>query len=213
MLSGLVFCMLCGKTMGSMTASKAGPRSFFCSTVATGGCGKTRIAMDPLEQWVRVGFVEALSDVTLSSVPGDGPQDMGAATRQAIMADERALEQMDADYYDGILDRSGWLRQRRRMSDRLEANQAQLSRHAARLTRAHLPAPAEILRVWDGRDNAWKRSMLSALIERVEIDAVPSGMAFTLPRRRRESDAQLAQRRAEHLAAVLVKRVTIVWRA
>jgi DNA invertase Pin-like site-specific DNA recombinase len=214
MLSGLVFCRLCGKTMGSMTKSSGGPHAFFCSTIATGGCGKTRIAMEPLERWVHAAFLEALTDVTLAPPTSqDGAQDEDAVIRGAILTDEQALEQVNSDYYDQELKKHEWLRQRARLNDRIEANRARLSDQTARIARGHLPAPGEIARLWPDKDNAWRRSMLAAVIERIDIDAFPAGMASTLTRRKGESDTELTERRAAHLATVHERRVSITWRA
>lgn len=218
-LSGLLRCGHpgCGKLLGSMTKSKGGPVAFFCSKMATGGCGKVRIAMQPLEDWVVEAFFASLDDLTViqpdpSDAHGAGDDEYGRL-RKAIIADQRALDQVNTDHYDGELSRPEWLRQRRRLTDRIEQQRQQLTQLTASTVRAALPAPEELRRQWPERDNQWRRTMLSAAIDHITIAPFPEGMATTLTRRRGETDEQLAKRRAEHHAAILERRVHITWTA
>ena len=72
-LSGLLACKLCGRRLGSMTDSKAGPVAFHCSTLAMGGCGKVRISMHLIEPWVRAAFLESFDGMTVTC-PGRRPR-------------------------------------------------------------------------------------------------------------------------------------------
>ena len=210
-LLGIVFCGRCGNRLASMPGSKGGPAAYFCSTQATGGCGKLRIAIDRLEPWLLEHMVASIDTLKLQ-IGGDSDQLIQEA-KSALLRDEAALNQMDDDHYAGLLPRSDWLRQRARVAKRHDETQTQLAELLSRSASASLPSGVELKRQWPLQDAHWQHAMVASVIDKVVIQPHPKGMALTLSRRRGESDADLESRRQTHLIKILRARVHITWRA
>lgn len=223
-LSGLMRCggtmpdgTPCGHVMVSMTTSAAGGRAFVCSAQATGGCGRMRIAMDPLEAYVTEQVLVALDGPDLAAALADDTDDDGTETRtrEALAADEHALEALTDERDDptmGITD-AEYRRRRAKIITRMDARRADLATAVGRHTRSSLPSADELRDQWDVRDNLWRRTILAAVIDRVDVSPHPLGATTHLSRRRGEHDDQLRARREVHQAAILDTRVTIRWRA
>ena len=230
-LVGLVYCGTCGCALSSMPLEKADPgkvvkRAMGCNKQAHPGredehghrhgqaCGTIRIAMESLELWVTEQFFETVDSPAFRAAVAADPEDdqQSADLRDVIEQDERRLEQIDTDHYDGTLDRESWKKQRQRVLDRVETNRGRLSHLMVRASAPQLPGADVLRRQWATRDAAWRRSMLSTVVEKVEILPYPIGMTTHLSRRRGETDEELDARRTELLVAVLEKRVVVRWR-
>jgi hypothetical protein len=57
----------------------------------------------------------------------------------------------------------------------------------------------------------WKRTILSSVIERIEISRHPAGVASNLTPRATETDNAFNARLANHRADVLERRVSVRW--
>jgi site-specific DNA recombinase len=234
-LSGLMRCKLCGNRLASMPAGKAGPASFYCSSFAGQrrkdgqvitrgtGCGKIRIAMAPVEQWVFDQLLDYLQspelEAAMAATPTEDLAQRQTELRASIEADSERLDAIDDEHTDGLLDDARWRRQVQRLTTRIEANRNALAEVEARDAAPVAPDADAVMRGWKRHgsgsraDNAWRRSTLGMFIEQVTISPHPSGAAVNLTRRRGESDNELADRRAVHLASVLEARVKVRWKA
>jgi site-specific DNA recombinase len=209
-LSGLLWCSLCGHWLSGSTSR--GKRAFVCQT-ANGGCGKIRIDYDATEVWV-LGLVFARLDVPgvqrgLSSRETSGDDD---ELRQRIADAERALERLDDDHADGLLDRRRYQRQVQRIQERLDEARRELAE--AQRTTFVVDVEGRSLRdAWDEHEHdvAWRRAFLEHVIDRVTIAPHPADVTSTLTRRRGESDEQLKSRRKEHQERIMLQRVRIRW--
>jgi len=95
--------------------------------------------------------------------------------------------------------------------ERLDVAQNALS--AAIHARVHVAIPSgnELRAQWPQRDNVWKRTILSSVIERIEISRHPAAVATNLTARATETDNQPHSRLANHRADVMEVRVSVQW--
>ena len=210
-LSGLVRCGRCGQAMNSSTASKGGPAAFVCTTLVTGGCGKMRISMEPLERYV-VAYVAYLLDsrewrAAMAATSDDDEAEQ--ALRGAVVTDERRLERLADEHDDDLIPDSEYRRRRKRLEGRIAENRQALGKLARRRAMTDLPSGSDFLDLWERWDNPTRRTFVSRVIDRVEVAPFPPGMTTNLSRRRGESDRDLRSRRDRHEATVLERRVTV----
>jgi site-specific DNA recombinase len=226
-LSGLLFCAnvlpdgsVCGRVMVSMLGNRQSKgenvtrHAFICSKVATGGCGSMRIEMHHLERYIEYQVFARLDSPELRAAlaaKGKGATDIEKRLRKAIADDERAMRRLAEDYDDGDVPKAEYRQRRKRIQDRLDANQSALA--DATRTRTHLTLPSgnELRAQWPHRDNVWKRTILGSLIERIDISRHPAGVASNLTQRRNESEHAFKIRLEKHRAAVLGERVSVQW--
>lgn len=213
-LSGLAFCATCKRVMVSMTAHRLRGASFICNKLSTGGCGQMRIAMNHLEPYIEAQ-VFAVADTpklrAAIAAQGKDTKEDEKKSRAAIEKDQAALRRLTEDYDDGDIPRPEYRRRRARIEERIEA--AERAFADATRARLHLTLPTgnELREQWPNRDNVWKRTVLSAFIERIEIAPHPTGMASNLTPRRNESPDDFSVRLERHRAEVLRKRVSVQW--
>lgn len=217
MLSGLVHCR-CGHRMTCGSSVRTEGLTYECGK-DKGGCGGTRIVMKPLEDYIaeQVFLVLDTPEVRQAIAAQESGDDPTAELRKAISDDERALQRLEDEYDDDKLPEARYRRRRARLTDRLEANTK--ARDAALLARkrTNVPSGTKLRAVWNDRDNTWKRDMLTAVIDRIEIGPQPinpeTGRLFTSapPRRRGETEEAWRTRFDLHRAKVFSQRVTVTW--
>jgi len=136
-----------------------------------GGCGGTARKAETLEDFVREAVFTALETPEfVDAVRGRGSEQEQEAERTlltALRADELKLAGLEDDYYDGLLDRAGYARQRDRLTSRIEAMKNELGRLTGRHTLASLPA--DLPAAWEKADLAWRRRLIKAVVEKVLV--------------------------------------------
>jgi DNA invertase Pin-like site-specific DNA recombinase len=221
-LSGLLFCGLCDNRLTSTSENRADGPSFECSRMKTGrgGCGKIRIVMRPLESYIAEQVFTRLDSPEMSqALAGDreGMDDAERELRQAVEDDERRLERLTNEYDDDKVPEQEYRRRRARITDRLEANQSKLRTITRATARAAVPSGAELREVWPTKDNTWKRTILSSVIERITVGPHPvnpeTGRLFTSAPSRRRGEAEDAWRARFELtrAQTFAHRVDVTW--
>jgi DNA invertase Pin-like site-specific DNA recombinase len=217
LLSGLLRCELCGAKL--VSNSSRGRSSFLCSPI-TNGCGKIRINLPQVEQFV-IRQVLAVLDVpavrAALSTKEEAADD--EALRLAIKEDETRLQRVEDDFYDDanrdgkLLDRAGYLRQRDRIGDRLAENRRALA-ELQRTTFVVEVGDRTIRDAWEEHadDLGWQRSLLLHMVDRITVSAHPEGVASTLTRFRSETDEEFTERRSAHQRQVMSRRVLIGWK-
>lgn len=213
-LSGLVFCATCGRVMVSMTASRLRGPSFICNKLSTGGCGQMRIAQEHLERYIVAQVFTRADSPDLQAAIAASAEDIDEAEktlRQAIADDERRLLRAEEEYDADEITKAEYQRRRNRIREKLEANEAALAKATRSRVHTRLPSGTELRAVWDTKDNIWKRTMLSSVIERIEVSRHPAGVASNLTPRRGEDLDAFANRLDFHRAEVLRQRVTVHW--
>lgn len=184
---GLARCGLCGYRLSARPKGD-GRRCYVCANspdVGLAGCGKIRQLADPLEELVRDAVLLRLATPAVWEALAADDGDDGVEALDRLRAVEVALAELDADYYElRRMPRARYLE----ASTRLEA-QAQAARDGVHRRRGvavlrGLPAGEEALRaVWDAATVSWRRALVSAVVERVELAAALRGRNFFDPER------------------------------
>ncbi|SJN34383.1 Mobile element protein [Microbacterium esteraromaticum] len=206
--SGLIRCSKCGTAM----IHRGGV--YQCIQPTRGGCHRS-IRSAEIERLVEEAVLATFEQITIS--PTKRSKSDGDLARVGLTAtldaDRERLARLDDDYYDGLIDKAMWVRQRARIAERIEATRreytATLPEHAGLSIDATTVA-AE----WKGRTPMWKYQAASLILQAVLVHALPEGMNGATPaRRRNETVEAFHERRAAYRAEVLAHRVEFVWRA
>jgi DNA invertase Pin-like site-specific DNA recombinase len=181
LLSGFLFCGVCGERMNPLPQARG--MRYACplpSNPHRPGCGRVSIVGDPLEAAVRLAILEALQTDRLAELIEAEAADDGISEAVAMLrAVDARIAELDADYADGAIDR----RRYRGMLDRLEARrssaEARIVAADQQRSRISLPLGAHAEAKWDAGDLAYRRQILEALISRVVIQpAAKLGRTF-----------------------------------
>lgn len=175
LLTGLVHCGRCGARLYAKV-SAAGTRQYSCVRDPGRGqgtaCGRLSVVAEPLDAEVGEQVIAALSGPglveTLQTVAGDDEQRQELSAQ--LVADEQRLEELAGDYAEGTLTRGEWKTARQRLTTRIEAARRRLSRDDAAGVLAGLPSAEDALRArWEAGDVVWRRAVVEAVIERVDV--------------------------------------------
>lgn len=181
LLSGLAVCALCGTPMSGTTRGGKRPGEYRCNR-ERGGCGRlaivnTRLEAIVAEQFLSVAGTPQLDAMVAQALEGSaGVSEAMASLRE----DEAALEQLTKDHYvERTIPRPALLAAKAELEERIAAARRRIARAATPLTK--LPTTESALRQeWERRDTAWRRSVLEAVIERIEV--LPAGRDKTVDR-------------------------------
>jgi site-specific DNA recombinase len=165
---GLLRCGLCGSVLISKPKARL-VRRYVCRKEPGGnGCGKLARRAEPLEELVADLVFVALEDVDISQYArSEGDDDVFDDIRR----DEESLVALSHDFYvDGAITRPEFFHARDVVKERLEHNQARLGKRQGRgvLTQA-LAAGATLRAQWGERPLEWRRMVVSALIDYIEV--------------------------------------------
>lgn len=185
---GLAVCGVCGAPLVSRPKNDGTP-SMVCATgPGFTGCGKIRIIAGPFEEFVGAAVIEALSGPGL--VDAMQTQATESETRDGELAEQIAqlqerLEQASHDYYvDQVISRAEFFRARDSLVDQIEQAKARLSRGSRIRVLQNLPAGADALNgLWTDADQGWRRSVVAAVIDHVEVGPAVRGRNFFDPDR------------------------------
>lgn len=136
---------------------------------------------EPLEAAVKEMIMVAVDGAALAeALRARGDVDDGVA--EAVRRDEARLETLSRDFYaDEILTREEFMAARGELVKRLEANRTLLARRDRRgVLGAFVGDSGGLRRAWEGEGSSldWRRAVVGALLDRVEI--LP-GQAGRLP--------------------------------
>ncbi|HIY64827.1 MAG TPA: recombinase family protein [Candidatus Agrococcus pullicola] len=206
--SGLIRCSKCGTAM----IHRGGV--YQCIQPTRGGCHRS-IRSAEISKLVEEAVLATFEQITLnptkrSSSDGDLAARVGLTA--TLDADRERLGRLDDDYYDGLIDKAMWVRQRARIAERIEATRRE---YTATLPE-HAGPSIDVTTVaaeWEGRTPMWQYQAASLILQAVLVHAHPADMMTAVPKRRNESTEDFHVRRDAHRAAVLARRVEFVWRA
>jgi hypothetical protein len=166
LLTGLLFCQRCG---ARLVARRRDDRtaSYQCiKEVLTDGCGGVRVVGPKVDDLVIEAVIVALDTPMLANMLAAKPASPEmAGLPAAIVADEARLAELATIYADGDISRSEWMTARERVNERLELNRNKL----ADSQQGQLPRLDNLRDRWESLDLAQRRSVIGALIERIEI--------------------------------------------
>jgi site-specific DNA recombinase len=132
----------------------------------------------------------------------------------ALETDQAALQHLDDDRYDGIIDKATWVRQRNRLVERIQARQRDYQNQLARTPVIDVDVNmATVATEWPDRSVAWQHEAARLILEAVLIHAHPEGVPSIVNRRRGETSETYQARLREHRQRLLARRVEFIWRA
>jgi site-specific DNA recombinase len=178
LLGGLVRCGRCGYRL---TAKRSGGRRRYHCATRLGGCGGLLRAAEPLERHVVWQLLSQLPDRLLEAArraPGEW-ETLGRLLTQRQTQEDR-LEGL-ADYLaDGTLDKTEYLRQKKRLQARLDELDAQIASVRAAVPRRRLRGATleELWAEWEQLDLDEQRAVLADHIDHIVVKPAGRGKHF-----------------------------------
>jgi len=170
LLIGLVRCGKCGQRM--FTSNAEGQRRRYACTTRPGNtnCGGVTTLADPLDELVAEMVFAAVDDAALAeALRARGDADDGLLA--SVQRDEEALEALANDFYvSQVISREEFFSARSSLTKRLDANREKLARRDRRGVLGKFVGDGQSLRTaWTEASLDWRRAIVGALLERVEI--------------------------------------------
>lgn len=186
LLSGILRCGLCfrpGTHEGKMSGRpRSGVPRYVCPNMPGGkSCGRMATNAARTDEHVRDLVLLALED------PGfverlHARAEVDPEVRQAVVADERRLEELAEEWADGGLSRAEWKVARERIEGRLATNRRRLMRVATLGALEGMTGTYDqLLGEWGRRNDAQRRAIVAACVEYVVVNPAD-------PRRRWDPD-------------------------
>lgn len=184
LLSGLLTCGQCGERMSAKRERtlKDGPRAgrvvtagYYCSTTSSrDGCGRRAIRALGLEAYISEMVLAAIATPATAgpaaSTASDGDRRGAASLTASLQADQHRLDDLAEAFADGAIDRSQLVAGTEKIRARMDATRRQIRRIDRASILTELPTDgAAVVALWEGNDIAWRRQVVSALIETIEI--------------------------------------------
>lgn len=170
LLSGILACSACdGRMNGHRGMDKV--LRYICPPKPR-GCGRIKVMADPLEELVtEMLFVRLDSPELATAIQTTAQQDRSTADLEQVRTDEAALEELARDYYtDRRITRAEYLAARSGLETRLGAARRSLARRNGNGVLANLLAAGDAARTaWRDGSLEWRRAVLLALFDRIEI--------------------------------------------
>lgn len=179
---GLVTCGLCGSNLVARPRSDR-RRCYVCaSDVAVGGCGKIRVLAEPLEAAIVEMALQALDDGALAEVllrQGRSDDQESEEAMKELEDAYKALEEIDAMFGDGEINKVSYLEIARRVKRRIESAEARIAAHTSPIAARILAERTNKLREsWGNLDIQDQRMIIALLIESVPIKPAIRGRNF-----------------------------------
>jgi site-specific DNA recombinase len=193
LLTSILICGSCGTPLyGGLhrdNRSDRKERMYSCHRgPGFNGCGKVHQLADPLDDLIAESVLEALEDPKIEDqMRPKADNDQEAALFDRLQADKARLVLLGDDYGDGTIDRPTYVRQKTRLTERIETVQRALDQLAAARTVTSLPPAGQVRAEWERASTDRRRAIIAAVVEKVILR--PSGSG----RRRvwRDPDADL----------------------
>ena len=178
-------CGLCGAALAAQPHN--GKRSMVCPTgPGRAGCGRIRIAAEPVEAFVGGVVIEALDGpMLIEAIRADQETD----NRDAVLAERIAtlqenLEQAAVDHYSGDITRAEFRAARKALEAEIESLHSKLSRNGRSRVLTGLPTGRDALQAaWESGDVGWRRALVAAIVDRIKIHPAVRGRTTFDPNR------------------------------
>jgi site-specific DNA recombinase len=173
LLTGILECSECGTRLygGLHTNSRDGSklRQYTCKRgPGFGGCGRVHQLADPLDQLISEAVLIALDSPGLGAALRARSQNGQEAELVArLQGEESRLAQLADDYVDGTFDKATYIRQKARVTERLEQTRRAVDRVASRRTLVALPPAGRLRAAWASASVDQRRAIIAAVVEKV----------------------------------------------
>jgi hypothetical protein len=176
LLGGLVFCGNCGHRLTGKPSF--GKRRYHCDS-RSGGCGGVLRVAEGLETFVVRELLSELPERLLEAARR-APEQWESLGRllSARDADQDRLEGLEDLLADGLLDRSAYVRQQRRIKAKLAELEVQITHVRASAPRRRLRGGVTIGQIqaeWDALDLEDQRALLADHITKITVLPVGRG--------------------------------------
>lgn len=177
--TGLVWCGLCGGRL------RLGPSSFYCSTHSlTQGCHPNGGSTARLERYIVAWLLEYLSPERLAEARAIRENEQQLLADGDPFLDDRVrihqqLDRLEADRLDGLYEdtvaRARYLKQHRSLTEQLGALEANVTRGLPSSPGLEVVGERPLADIWDGLTVMEQRTILGAVVERIEVTPNPEG--------------------------------------
>jgi site-specific DNA recombinase len=178
MLGGFVFCGRCGHRL---TAKRAGNRRRYWCATRLGGCGGLLRVAEPLENHVVLQLLQWLPERLLERARR-APEEWATLGRLMTQrqTEEDRLAGLEDLLADKLLDKTGYVRQRKRITARIVELDDKIAHLRASAPRRRLKGATlgELQAEWDALDLDEQRAVLADHIERIVVMPVGRGKHF-----------------------------------
>jgi site-specific DNA recombinase len=188
LLSSMVYCGHCGKPLISSAVMREGEakRKYRCrhydSSGNVYGCGKIVRSAEPVEMLVSEAVLYRLDSPELAASLRYAERPEVSSLMDTYNAQKLKLSNLVEDYASGLLNREQLAQAKAVVEEALEATKAKLARIESGRTLAAIPIDKTIREAWETADLIWRRSLISLLVERIEIHASwPGGRKWEAP--------------------------------
>ena len=176
---GLAVCGRCGASLVSRPNNQAKPSMVCAAGPGQTGCGRLRVTAEPLEEFIGAVVIEALDSPHLVSAlqAADTADSDDAETLRHIGQWQDQVEQVAIDHYtDQQISRAEYLAVSKALNARIEQAKTSLGRGTRSRVLAHLPQTRQQLQdAWDHSDTSWRRALIAAVVDRVEVGPAVRG--------------------------------------
>jgi site-specific DNA recombinase len=174
---GAARCGLCASALVARPRDD-GRRTYVCASPPNfDGCGKIRVLAEPLEELVAETIFAALdSDRLTAAIRAVGDRSDDGAALEKLAEIGRRLDELADLFAGGTITSSEWLTAREKLERRQEQTERRLSTDSRARVFTGIGNGAEAVRgAWAGRDLEWRRRLVAAVVERVDVGPAVRG--------------------------------------
>lgn len=169
LLSGMLRCGKCGAVLYGQPKGRPQAPYYNCPPPRWGGCNGIGVKAELVEAEVVERALYRLGGADLDALLA-GQSDDGDELLATLRDDEAALEQLAKDHYvEKMLSRPEYLAARAGLEERVQATRRRLARSEASVLSRLPRGEDELRRLWTKRTVDWRRAVLKAVIERIDV--------------------------------------------
>jgi DNA invertase Pin-like site-specific DNA recombinase len=180
LLTSILECGGCGaKLYGGVKhfTSDRADRMYSCKGGAGfQGCDRVHQLAEPLEVLIAESVLDALDSPEMAErMRPKADNEQAAVLFDRLQADKARLTLLGDDYGDGTIDKPMFVRQKARLSERIETVGRALDQIAAARTVTSLPPAGQVRTEWEKASTDRRRAIIAAVVEKVLIHPAGSG--------------------------------------
>lgn len=181
LLSGLVFCGLCGGPAygrkGRLQSGKQQPDSYGCHAMREeGGCGGTRRKLADVEGLITEALFVAVESPEWDRLADRPTADPTRELYELLARDQGLLDRLEDKVAQELIRPETARRNRAEIERRMETARSKLAQLGD--TRVAAQVPTNLREVWPSLSLDRRRAILAAVIERIELHRQGSGQRF-----------------------------------
>jgi len=188
LLSSMVYCGVCGKPLIASGALREGvtQRKYRCrgrdSSGNVYGCGKIVRTAEPVEMLVSEAVLYRCDSPEVAAALRDSEQPEVGVLMDEYNAKKLKLNELVEDYASGLLNREQLAQAKAVVEEALERTRSRLAKLESGRTLASIPIDKTIREAWADGSLAWRRSLISLLVEKVVVlPSWPGGHRWQSP--------------------------------